>query len=344
MSRRVITIALIWLVCTLASITHPGHAFAQPELQDKYTPEEWELGTRLFEEGLSLFQDGKYAEACAKLEESYRVVAGIGVRGKIGECHEELKQYAMAWLAYRDVVEMAVKSADLQRVEVARERVAELEKRITLITIESATTSIADLVVTVDGEPVQLMERTFPLDPGKRKVKVTSKAAGESRELQKTIKARAGRRETLEVPDLSIVESDTSAEAARKGRKGSTAMVVLGMVGVGIGLGAMGTGGYFGYRARSSWEEAADMHGCNRDTGVCPSEAGLVLAEEARDHALKANILVGSGVVVGVVGTILWLSGRSTGPGKGREKNRDVAVGWRLTPGDGAGLVVSGRF
>lgn len=341
MSRRVIVIALCWLVGAAAGLSSTSVAHAQPELQDKYTPEEWKRGTKLFKQGLRLFKAGKYKKACAKLEESYRVVAGIGVRGKLGECYEKLEQHANAWLAYRDVVEMGVRYADVKRVEVARERVAALEELITLVTVESASTPIEDLRITVDGEPVELMERTFPLDPGTRAIIVEREAEGDEPAgvLKRTIKARAGQRDTLQVPDLVELLRVQNEPPGKKRRPG---LLTMGIISVAVGVGALGAGGFYGYQAREKWLAVET----NCPSGRCVDNDTLEQVEAAGGDALKANILVGSGLVLGTVGALLWRAGSGDKPSASREKRGEdgVDVGWRVAPGGGMSVVVSGHF
>src|SRR5271154_1822433 len=64
----------------------------------------------LFEEARQLMIDGKFGEACPKLEESERLDPGAGTLLNLGHCYEKNGQTASAWVTYKD----AANAADLR--------------------------------------------------------------------------------------------------------------------------------------------------------------------------------------------------------------------------------------
>src|SRR4051812_24565538 len=56
----------------------------------------------LFDEGRRLLEAGNYVEACAKLDESYRLDAAAGTLLNLALCHEQQGRSASAWFEYHD--------------------------------------------------------------------------------------------------------------------------------------------------------------------------------------------------------------------------------------------------
>src|SRR5690606_6369061 len=66
----------------------------------------------LFDEGIHLFNLGRYEDACPKFEASLALVAGVGTRGKLAECYEKLGRTASAWRIYGEVERLARRTGD----------------------------------------------------------------------------------------------------------------------------------------------------------------------------------------------------------------------------------------
>ncbi len=107
----------------------------------------------------------------------------------------------------------------------------------------------------------------------------------------------------------------------------------------GTGAALLGTGLYFGLRARSQWNDArADGH-CDDDS-VC-DPIGYPIARDARRSATTATILVSAGLAAAGVGVSLYL----TAPDR-RERERESTkphVVPAIGP-DAAGVALTGRF
>jgi hypothetical protein len=106
----------------------------------------------------------------------------------------------------------------------------------------------------------------------------------------------------------------------------------------GAGAALLGTGFYFGLRARSQWNDArADGH-CDDDS-VC-DPIGYPIARDARRSATTATILVSAGLAAAGVGVYLYLTAPD-GPDRERESKLHIVPA--LGP-DAAGIVLTGGF
>jgi hypothetical protein len=154
----------------------------------------------LFDEGRRLVNEGNYAAACPKFEESQRIDPATGTLLNLARCHAHVGRLASAWAEFRDVVGQATREGRSDRVEEARRQIAAIEPR------------LARLVVTVgvriDGIHVRLDETELkeaswgtpiPVDPGRHDL--TASAVGHvSRNL--SIDLNGGEFRQIEIPAL----------------------------------------------------------------------------------------------------------------------------------------------
>ena len=68
---------------------------------------------RLFREGRALVVDGRFAEACPKLEQSQRLEPRLGTQLNIAFCHEQLGKLATAWSGFQEAASTARREGDL---------------------------------------------------------------------------------------------------------------------------------------------------------------------------------------------------------------------------------------
>ncbi|WP_441285879.1 hypothetical protein ACSRUE_25600 [Sorangium sp. KYC3313] len=156
----------------------------------------------LFDAAKQLMAQGKYADACPKLEESQRLDPGIGTQFNLAACYEQLGRTASAWSMFLDVAGASRAAGQLEREKVARQRAAALEPRLIRLTITAPADSPADLQVKRDGALVGRAQwgTPVPVDPGKHTVEAS--AAGRAPFARSVELTRAGASETLAIPPL----------------------------------------------------------------------------------------------------------------------------------------------
>lgn len=267
------------------------------------------MGRALFNEGVALFNAGKYAEACPKLEASLRHYPGIGTRGKLAECYERLGKTASAWVAYREVARLSAQSGDAVREQVASQRARALEPRLSYVTVAVAPASdVPGLVVERSGVPIghDRFGNAEPTDPGTLHFEV--RAPGR-RPLRADLVVTPGKSARFDVPALEPLEDEAGprvagAEPAQEGRAWQRpAGLVIG----GIGIAGLAVGGIFGLAARSTYEGAFDDGRCDRATKQCDA-AGQDAIGDARSQATLSTVLFAGGAALAIGGAVLWFT------------------------------------
>ena len=289
-------------VCVLVAIASP--VAAQPS--DGVAAAE-----QLFNEARALFDRGDFAAACPKFEASYKLDPALGTLLNLATCYEKANQLASAWGRYRELVLLATKAADNQRLAIATERAGALEPRLPKLTIRKPAKPIADLAITRDGIPVDpgVIGTAIYVDPGPHTIVAS---APKHTSFTASVTLAVAEAKEIQLPDLAVIAAPPPPPPTvvptitRESDPGRTRRVVgLALGGGGIAIVAVGLG--FGFRARSSWNSAFDDGLCDPDTLRCTSE-GQTRTETARDRALIAEIVSGVGVATVAAGAILYFT------------------------------------
>jgi hypothetical protein len=131
----------------------------------------------LYRQARDLMAAGKLDEACPKLAESQRLDPATGTLLNLASCHERQGKLATAWLEYSDAMVAARRDAREDRVDFARERVTELEPKLSRLTIVLAPDADAPgLTLEFDGANVgrAVLGAPFPVDPGEHSVRASA--------------------------------------------------------------------------------------------------------------------------------------------------------------------------
>src|SRR5262245_40441563 len=107
----------------------------------------------LFQEGRTLLDQGKAAEACPKLAESHRLDPATGTLIALALCREAEGKLASAWAAFADAEGRARTEGSKDREAVAHERAAALYPRLSTLSIDVSedASAIAGLEIKRDG-------------------------------------------------------------------------------------------------------------------------------------------------------------------------------------------------
>jgi len=269
----------------------------------------------LFRDGRSLVKAGKLAEGCAKIEASERIESSVGTLLNLGDCREKLGRVASAWAAFKKAEATAKRAgSDDKREDEARRRALSLEPKMSSLTIEIGQPTTG-LVIKRDGEALDaaLLDTAVPLDPGT--YTIVAEAPGYTAwKSEVVIQSRTQRRLAIPALERAKVVAVAAPSPAptivyRKVHRTWSGWrkfsVVLGVAGVG----AVGTGFYFGMRSREL-EDSADER-C--PLLVCTDQQALHDNDRARDLGSRANILYIAGGAAVASAVALWFVG---GPGE----------------------------
>jgi len=286
----------------------------------------------LFDDALKAMKNGRYADACPKLEESERIDPGIGTLLYLGECYEKTGRSASAWATFREAASSAQAKGEADRARVAAARADRLQAGLSKLTIVVApeAAQLSGLRVTRDNISIEssLFGVAIPVDPGKYRVVASAEgyepfqaeleiqANGDAKSVQipalkpaasATPGAAAAATSTPETPGASPVTTALQSPPNAASDTGShmngarTAALVTGAVGI-VGL---GIGSYFGIRAISKNNDAETY--CPRGN-KCDDQRGVDLTTQAKHAAVASDITMAIGAAFVVTGVVLYLT------------------------------------
>src|SRR5690606_24363777 len=143
-SREVDVTRVVWWLIVACVIGWPSTSAAA----DSATAE------ALFREGKALLDRGEIDAACEKFQASMDAEPSIGAQLNLARCHEQLGRTASAWAEYLKAASLAQRHGDARRERSARELAAELEPRLSKLTVE--------VVAPAEGLTVELGDIALP--------------------------------------------------------------------------------------------------------------------------------------------------------------------------------------
>jgi serine/threonine-protein kinase len=324
----------------------------------------------LFDQARELTSQGRYAEACPKLQESNRLDPGIGTQFHLADCYEQSGRVASAWAAFLDVASQARASGQLDREKAATKRADKLQPRLPRLLVNVPDASKAPgIEIRRNGVSVGVAQwgTPLPVDPGE--VELTTTAPGK-KPLHQSLRLEEGRTASYVVPPLEAAEAGpapvTTVDGAPPGageqpavttRPGASSATPAAPAGperrvaasssrpwilslAGLGVVGVGVGTAFGLMAKSKYDDSKAE--CEPDDLNTCSAAGVGLRNDARTRGNVATVsfIVGGAALAGA--GIVWLAS-----GRGSETHAGARRGLRAAPALGprsAALLVQGSF
>ena len=343
MSSPPLRVAFAFTAASMLSIA--GTAAAQPPKADPAAAQ------ALFYEARTLMKDGRFAQACPKLEESLRLDYGIGTEFNLADCNEKLGKLAAAWSGFTSVASTAKAQNQPDREKVARQRAKALEPRLPKIAVTVAAPP-PGLEVKRDGVVVgpASFATPVPVDPGAHSISATApgKQAWETK-----ITAQEGKLSSVSVPPLApllvasapivtTTQADlppapivTSYPAPSDDR--TSPQRTVGWVIGAVGLAGLAVAGGFGVHSIIEHNKAGDH--CVGD--ACDA-AGVSYRDSAISSGNVATIAAIGGGAAALGGLIVVL----TAP-KGPHHESPPTASWRAVPQvglNGGGLSIQGNL
>lgn len=292
----------------------------------------------LFQAGVSLMKEGKYAAACPKFEESQRADPSTGTLINLGGCYERVGKMASAWAIYKEAVQLARKVGQTEREATASGRVAALEPKLSKLRIDAG--DVPGMVVRRDGLEVGRGSLGLPIavDPGEHTI-VASAPGYEDWTTKVTVGDNADSK-TVTIPPLKKkpdalggADPDTGGASSGSGRR------TVGFIVGGVGVAALGLGAVFGALAigdRSDGDKLCPDKKCTPE--------GQEFIDAASTKALVSTIGIGVGVAAVGAGVVLILT---SGPSKTDAARGASPMTARLYPvagPGGGGFTLTGSF
>ncbi len=324
----IITLVLASMTAFVAGPTgmvSEAHAQASP---DATTP-----AIALFQEGVKLKDEQKFAESIPKFEQSIGLVPSAASMFQLADSYEKVGRTASAWGMFKQSAAQARKDNRPQIVEEASGRAQALEPKLSRLTITA--TAVEGLTITQNGQPVPTaaLGVGLPVDPGE--VTVKASAPGFRDQIVKVNVGASGDAKAVTVPPLEKAIEQPPPPGAEEG--GS--MKTIGFVVGGVGVAAIGLGAVMGIMASGDKSDAED------DPALCPNKqctpAGREKIDSAESKALISTIGFGVGIAaVGAGVAMILMSG-------GSDKEAQGQASAQVLPSfdqNGGGFSVVGRF
>ncbi len=331
----------IVLTVVLASATVSRSAPCQEPSVDDRT-----MAEALFRSGRELMAEGRYSDACRKLEQSQRLVRAAGTLINLAVCHEKEGKVATAWVEYQETLSIAIRMNRPDREQVARERMEAIEPLIPHLRIDVPDEArIEGLVITRGGTDIPDVSWgvRLPMDPGTYELRAS--APGHV-PWSTQVSLQQSKDEAVTVPRLSVTPAPEPAkpspivprpvavsrpvrpvprtERAEPEETSHAGWRTAGWLGCGVGVALAAVGGYYGVRALQRRSES-DSYCTNRGCYV----EGVELNNEARDLAVRSNVFLAAGAVIAGAGTVVLL----TLPGRDGKPDEASRVGLTAAPG-----------
>jgi hypothetical protein len=318
-------LAPLTIALGLSVLSASSAALAQP------SPDTRAAAAALFEAGRKLVGEGKFAEACPKLEDSQKMDPGMGTLFYLSDCYEKIGRTMSAWVGFRDVAAQARLAGQPDREKFARARIAALEPqlmRLKVVLRPGVEPSAA--AVTRDGAAMSpsVFGTPIPLDPGAHVLSATAPGK-EAWESKITLKD-PGQTVTVEIPAL-LDKKPGAAEPPPPRSAGASAPVgpqstlvsandgalapdaapkrswqrPLGITLTAAGAVGLGVGTALGLMARSTFKSAAPDH-CDATNHCDPTGLDLRASAVSKGNAATGVFIAGAALAAG--GVALWIT------------------------------------
>jgi hypothetical protein len=301
----------------------------------------------LFVDGERLMKQGKLGEACEAFAASNRIESRAGTLVNLGMCRERNGQLASAWSAYKDSL---TRVKDPKKQQIANERIAAIEPRLSYLTISVPDESRVDgLTLTRDGalvDPV-LWNRAVPIDggryviagraPGHEQWSTTVEVPNEQGKISVEVPRFKDLKQliTTDAPKPEVEPADDEEEPeAAPGTFTTKRKIALGLAGVGVA--AIAGGIVLGMQAKKFEDDAFAL--CPDPSSPCPDgDRANDLISKGQSRALFANVSYGAAAASLIGAGVLWFVGAPA------NSETAVAVTPRLGSGT-AGIDLRVRF
>jgi hypothetical protein len=298
--RRAVGHGLLFLLVAFAGRT----ASAAPTLADKAAAE------ALFEDGLKLMGDKRYAEACPKLEESERLDPAMGTRFRLSECEEAVGRLASAWAGFLEVADLAHNSGQADREGVARTRAAAIEPNLSRLEVDVAQPDTPGLKIKRENVTVGRGQWGTPVPIDAGTYSFTATAPGKTAWKQTVTVDANGASAKLMVPALEDVPPSPPPPVAPPAvvipppapppvQHSVSSARIGGFALVGAGAGTIVASGVMGLVA------TIEYHGAPCGATSCGSTSGKNTIDDARSLGNVATAVFVVGAVAAAAGGVV---------------------------------------
>lgn len=300
----------------------------------------------LFDQGMKLLGEGKFAEACPKLDASNKAEWAPGTTINLADCYEQIGRLASAWALYLECEpHFRNRSPPDRRADIAKQRADNLYPKLSRINISVAPeVKVTGFVIRRDGEPVDASQwgTGLPVDPGKHVVEAS--APGKKVWRWEADVGAGGTTVSVAVPALEV--DPAAAQTGPVGGDGAmSTQKKIALAAGAAGVVGVALGGVFGGLTLGAVGDADES--CVKVGGVFQCDAaGADLRRQAGAFSTVSTVGFIAGGVLVASGVVLWFTAPSTAapkPSRDTTARRGVWVA-PILGATSVGLTAGGRF
>lgn len=308
----------MWAACVGLTLVVAQPASAQSSFSQEAAAEV------LFRDGAKLFAEGKLEQACAKFEASLQLDHALGTVLRLADCNDRVGKTASAWAGFQEAAALARTQQQTDREAIAQERADDLFERLSYLSVEIADETQqldgVELVLNGSAIPRASWGTPIPVNPGPQSLEV--RAPGYEPWSTRVNVPDAPGTQTATVPTLSPTPHESPGADGTPGVDGeqrahedapeprTSTQQLWGYLAGGVGLAALGAGGYFTYRAYDLNDQSLD-HCLSGNSNACDS-TGKALRDDARSNGDIATIAAAAGFTLIGVSAVLLLTAPDT--------------------------------
>lgn len=291
-----------------AALAFTGSVQAEPTATQKATAE------TLFQRGVELSESGRIADACTQFDASLQIDPALGTLFRLADCYDRVGRTASAWALFSEAQARAKASEQVARERIAAERVANLELRLSKLSLsvgDDASLPGLELHLNDVVVPSASWGLELPVDPGPQRLRLSAPGRREWVGTVTVGKGPSARHFTL--PTLAIAPAAPPRAAAPlapppprpEAADAAFYPTWLGYTLAGLGLAGAGVASFMGYRAYDLNQQSLDQ--CSSANANACTERGDALRDDARRAGVTSTVLAiaGGALVAGGITIVL---------------------------------------
>ena len=334
-ARAALLLALVLPTFTLslsAAAQTTGPTASPPPPGNEPTTDQRALAEMLFFTGKGMMGEGRFAQACPKFAESYRLDPAAGTLLNLAVCHEKEGKIASAWGEFRQALAEAKRANRQDRIDLATEAIKRIEPDLPFVAINvPAAVRVPGLEIKRNGVPLQAgaWDTELPIDPGTNEILITAPLYKPE---TKTVTLEKRQHMSVTVDPLELAPVERPPPPFWTSQRKLGAGVFVG----GVVLAAVG--GVFGGLALSE-KSTSDQNCPTFDGQVRCNAAGSSAMSTAQTDAWVADLGIGLGAAAIVVGGALYALGgakEDSGPAPAGPPPKEASAAWGFRVVSGA--------